>query len=119
MAAALATAAIRTGPADRAGQPVEIGAGGGEHVEHLRGAGGQRVPGAGEHDAARRAVEQRRAGLALEHGQLLRDRRRRQPDRAGRGGDRAAQADLAQQPQAADVERTGHKHNLRHTLAET
>ena len=85
VAAALATAATAHRPADRAGQPVEVGAGRGQHVEHLRGARGQRVPGAGERDPARRAVDQRRAGLALEHGQLLGHRRRREPDRAGRG----------------------------------
>src|SRR5882724_9781662 len=47
------------------------------------------VPRAGERHAAGRTVEQSAAGLAFEHGQLLRDRGRGKPEGAGRRGDRA------------------------------
>ena len=44
------------------------------------------------------------AGLALEHGELLRDGRGRELERVGDGGDRPALAQLAQQPQAPELE---------------
>ena len=82
----------------------EVGPGAGEQVDHRVGVVAERLAGAGEDDPARRTVEQRRAGLAFEHGQLLRDGRRGQAQRAGRAGDRAAPPDLAEQAQPADVE---------------
>ena len=60
--------------------------------------------GVGQAHAAAGALEQRHARLALEHGELLGDGRRRELQRVGDGGDRAARVQLAQQPQAAEVE---------------
>ena len=117
--AALATAATRTGPAEGSADPVEVGAGRLQHVEHLAGPRRERATGRGERDPAGRAVDQRRAGLALEQGELLGHRRGGQSERARRAGDRAAQADLAEHPQPADVQdrAVSHKPNLRHRLA--
>ena len=60
--------------------------------------------GIGQADAAAGALEQGHPGLALEHGELLRDGRRRELQRVGDGGDRAALAELVQQAEAAQVE---------------
>ena len=54
--------------------------------------------------AAPWALEQAHAGLALEHRELLRDGRRREPQGVGDRGDRPALVQLAQQSQAAEVE---------------
>jgi len=58
----------------------------------------------GQPHAAPGALEQQHAGLALEHRELLGDGRRREPERVGDRGDRAALAELAQEPQAPEVE---------------
>ena len=58
----------------------------------------------GQPDAAPGALEQPDAGLALEHRELLGDRRGRELERVGDRGDRPALVQLAQQPQAAEVE---------------
>ena len=54
--------------------------------------------------AAAVALEQRHAGLALERGELLGDRRGGVAERVGGGGDRPAGGELAQDAEAADVE---------------
>ena len=62
------------------------------------------------------AVEQRDAGLALERGELLGDRRGRERECPRGGGDRPALRDLAQHAHAADVERAqvrGRRHRKR------
>ena len=70
-------------------------------------------------DAARRAVDQRRAGLALEHGQLLRHRRRGQPERrAPRRRSlprRPTSRSSRSRPTSSAAVAIRHKHNLRHT----
>jgi len=58
----------------------------------------------GESHAAPGALEQRHARLALEHRQLLRDRRRRELQGLGHRGDRPALVQLAQQTEAAKLE---------------
>jgi hypothetical protein len=60
--------------------------------------------GVGQPHAAAGALEQRDAGLALEHRELLGDRRRRELQRVGDRGDRSALAQLAQQAEAAEME---------------
>ena len=61
-------------------------------------------------------LEQRLADLALERGELLRDRGRRQVQRIGGRGDRPAVGELAQCTQAAQVnhaaELTGSDQNV-------
>ena len=57
-----------------------------------------------------RLAQQRHPGLPFEERQLLRHRRRRLVQCGGDGGDRAAQAQLAQEREAADVE---HARSLR------
>ena len=54
--------------------------------------------------AAARALQQRDTGLALEHGQLLGDGGRREAERIGDRGDRAARVELVQQAQPPEVE---------------
>jgi drug/metabolite transporter (DMT)-like permease len=58
----------------------------------------------GQAHAAAGALEQAYAGLALEHRELLRDGRRRELQRVGDRGDRAALVQLAQQAQTPEVE---------------
>ena len=60
--------------------------------------------GVGQADAAAGPLEQRHARLALEHRELLGDGRRRELQRVGHRGDRAARVQLVQQAQAAEVE---------------
>lgn len=48
--------------------------------------------------------EERDARLALEHPELLRDGRRREPQRVGHGGDRPARVQLVQEAQPVEVE---------------
>ncbi len=54
--------------------------------------------------AAAGLLEQLDARLALEGGELLRDRRGRELQRLGDGGDRPALVQLAQQAEASEVE---------------
>ena len=61
----------------------------------------EHLGGAGQADAAAVALDDRLADLALERGELLRDRRRRQVERVGRRGERSLLGDLAQDTQAA------------------
>ena len=64
----------------------------------------ERAPGLGQPHAARVAVDEHGAGLALERRDLLRDSRLRVGQRLGRGGEGAAQRDLPEHPQSLDVE---------------
>jgi len=58
-------------------------------------------------DAARAALHERRAGLALERGDLLRDGGLRERQRLGRRGERAAHRDLAEGGEELEVEHHG------------
>ena len=49
-------------------------------------------------------LEQRHARLALEHRELLGDRRRRELKRVGNGGDRPARVQLVEQAEPVQVE---------------
>ena len=70
--------------------------------------------GVGQAHAAARRLEQLDAGLALEHGQLLRDGRGRELQGVGDRGDRAAGVQLVQQPQPVQVERHAEAMLLNH-----
>jgi hypothetical protein len=98
--------------AHRAAEPVQVGTGSGKNVDNGAGAFGQCTTGSGEGHAARRAVEQRAAGLPLQYRQLLRHCRRGKPEGARGRCDRPAQGNLAQHHQPPRVH---HKKNLRHT----
>ena len=58
----------------------------------------------GQAHAAAGALDQREAGLALEHRELLRDGRGRELEGVGHRGDRPAQVQLTQQAQAPELE---------------
>ena len=62
----------------------------------------QHVRGGRQPHAAPGRLEQRVAELALERGQLLRDRRGREMQRVGRGGERPVVGDGAERSQAAE-----------------
>ena len=74
---------------DEPADPAEVAAAGKEFVAGLIDAMG---------------LEQPHAGLALEHGELLRDGGRGVAERVGGGGDRPAGGELAKDAEAADVE---------------
>ena len=74
-------------------------------LEQRAGVPDEHERGIGEPHAAARRLEQRHAGLALEHRQLLRHGRGRELQRVGHGGDRAARVQLVQEPQPVQVER--------------
>jgi hypothetical protein len=60
--------------------------------------------GIGEANAAAGALEKLHAGLALEHRELLGDRRWRELERVGDGGDRAALVQLVEQAEAPQIQ---------------
>ena len=91
----------------------ELGLGGVELGQHAVGGGHEAVRGRGEAHAAAVALEQRDAGLALELGERLRDRRRRVADHARDLGDRAAPRQLAQEPESLEVEHRSAQLTLR------
>ena len=62
------------------------------------------LAGLGQPHAARAALHEHGAGLALERGDLLGDGGLGEGERLGCGGERAAEGDLAQDAHAADVE---------------
>jgi hypothetical protein len=64
----------------------------------------QRLAGVREPDPARVALDQDRAGLALEGGDLLRDSGLRVAELLGRGRERALGRDLAEDLHSLDVE---------------
>ena len=78
--------------------------GGGQAVEDRVGVADEQLAGLGEAHAAGGALDQARAGLGLERGDLARDRGLGERERLGRGGEGAVRGDLAQDPQASDVE---------------
>ena len=91
-------------PAAQAGDRLELGLGLGEPREDPLGVAHHGLAGVGEPHAARAALDEDGAGLALERGDLLRDGRLRERERFGGGGERALEGDLAQDAHAADVE---------------
>ena len=62
------------------------------------------APGLGEPHGPRAALDERHARLALERGDLLRDRGGGESERLRRGGDGAVFRDGAQHPHAPNVE---------------
>ena len=64
----------------------------------------QHERGVGQAHPSPRALQQRHAGLALEHRELLRDGRGRELKRVRDGGDRPAVVQLAQQAQSPELE---------------
>ena len=95
---------MRPRPGDRAGGRGQVGLGERRALEQRVGVLDEHERRVGQAHAAARAFEQPHAGLALEHRELLRDRRRRELQRVGDRGDRPALVQLAQQAQAAEVE---------------
>ena len=89
---------------DRPGRRGEVGLGERGAVEQRLGVLGEHERRVGQPDAAPGALEQPDAGLALEHRELLGDRRGRELERVGDRGDRPALLELAQQPKSAEVE---------------
>ena len=87
----------------------ELGLGLGEPLEDRLGMLDQPPTGRGQLHAARASLEQRDARLGLELRQLLGDRGRREAERLGGPGDRAAEGHLAQDTETPDVE---HKQSL-------
>jgi DNA-binding transcriptional MerR regulator len=90
--------------ADPSGGALEVGLRRLQSREHRVGVDHQPPARLRELDAAADPLEQRDAGVALERGELLGDRRGRVGERLGDGRDRAPRRELAQQPQPADVE---------------
>ena len=64
----------------------------------------QHEPRVGQPHPAARGLQQRHTRLALQHRQLLRDRRGGELERVGHRGDGAAVVQLAQQPESAQVQ---------------
>ena len=102
--AAVWNAATRRRPATHAGEPGQVRLRDLELREHGLGVGDERARGVGQPDAAAVALEQRDADLALERGELLRDRRRREREGLGGRRDRPAGGELSEDTQASDVE---------------
>ena len=99
--------------AAQAGDRLQLGLGLGEPGEDRVGVAHERLAGLGQPDAARVALDERAAGLALERGDLLRDGGLREREGLGGGAERAADRDLAEHAHAADVK---HQQNLYHAL---
>ena len=91
-------------PAAQARDRLELGLGVGQAREDRVGVLDERSPGVGEAHAARIALDERRARLALEGGDLLGDRGLVIRQRVGGGRERAAGGDLAQHAHTADIE---------------
>jgi hypothetical protein len=90
-------------PAAQPGDRLQLGLGLGEARQDLVGVPHDRLARLGQPHAARAALHEHRAGLALERRDLLRDRRLRERERLGGGGERAAQRDLAEDSHTTDV----------------
>ena len=82
----------------------EVGLGDGGALEQRLGVPDEHERGVGQPHAAAGTLEQRHARLALEHRELLRDRGGRELERVRDRRDRPALAQLAQQPQPAEIE---------------
>src|SRR5215212_8242925 len=85
-------------------QRLELALRGGEAVEDGVGVAHEKLAGLREAHAARGALDEARAGLGLERRNLARDRGLGEGEHVGRGGEGAVRGDLAQDPEAADVE---------------
>ena len=77
--------------------------------EHRLGVHHEGAAGVGETHRSHATLDERGARLALEGGDLLADRRLRERERRGRGGERAAGGDLPQHPEPAGIK---HKWSL-------
>src|SRR3569833_2524457 len=82
----------------------EVGLGELDHPQDPVGVVGQPPAGVGQFGAARGAVEQRGADLALEDGELLGDGRRRVAERLRRRRDASPVGEFAEQTQSSYVE---------------
>ena len=91
-------------PGAQPGHVVEVAGGELEPLAQRRGVPGEDVAGLREPHAARAAVQQRGAGLALERRDRLRDRRRRVREHGGRRGHRAGGRHGVEDQQPARVE---------------
>ena len=91
-------------PAAQAGDRLELGLRLGEAREHGVGVAHERLARLGEAHAARAALHEDRAGLALERGDLLRDGGLREGEGLRGGGEGTLDGDLAEDAHAADVE---------------
>ena len=98
-AAAVWNAATRDCAADLAGLGRELGLDLLDARQQLPGPLHERAAGVGQLEPPAGLAEQLDAGLALELGELLRDRRRREGERLGRARDRALGGELAQHGQ--------------------
>ena len=90
-------------PRHQPGQRGEVLLGCGEPLGDGVGVPQQHAPGLGQGDAAAGAHHERRAGVGLEAADVLADGGLRPPQGAGRTGERAGAADLAEDEQAAGV----------------
>ena len=96
-------------PAAQARDVLELGLGLGEAAQDRLRVAHERLAGLREPHAARAALDEHRAGLALERRDLLRHGGLGEGERVGGGRERAAQGDLPEHAHAADVE---HQSNL-------
>ena len=90
--------------AAQAGDRLERRLGGVEAREDALGVPDERLPGGGQRDAARMALEERDPGFALERRDLLRDGRLGVGQRLRGGRQRAAVRDLAKDLEATDIQ---------------
>ena len=82
----------------------ELGVGDLEPPEDLGRPAGQQLPGGGEPDAAPGPLQQLRAGLGLEPGEVVADRRLRVVELLRRRGDRAEPREGVEDAQSSDVQ---------------
>jgi hypothetical protein len=82
----------------------QLGAGGVDAPDDLGGALGQQPPGGGEPDPAAHALQQLRAGLRLEPGEVVGDRRLRVVQLLRRGGHRSVACDGVDDAEPIDVQ---------------
>lgn len=101
-------------PGDPAGRGGEVGLGDGGAVEQRRGMAHEHERRVGQPDTASGALEQGYPGLALEDGELLGDRGRRELEHISDRGDRPAGVELAEQTQATEVEHQATLPNIRY-----
>ena len=96
-----------------AGDRLQLGLGLAEPREDRVGVAHERLARLGQPDAARVALDERAAGLALERGDLLRDGGLREGEGLGGGRERAANRDLPEHAHTANVK---HQRVLYHSL---
>ena len=82
----------------------QFGVGGVDPPEDLGGPGGQQLPGGGEPDPAPGPLQQLRAGLGLEPGEVVADRRLRVVQLLRRRGDRSEPRERVDDTQSGDVQ---------------